>query len=119
MAQVCFIAAVSREHTHVLTPPTIDDDKANNTLISRVCALVNMDHNSVGYTGPLSRSVLAFNGFGRAFTRELRNLTETTLVNMLMGDDAEREGRDDWSDLGLLFVLPSPKPERQRNVADG
>lgn len=78
-----------------------DQDKANTTLVSRVCSLVAMDHKQVGYTGPLSRSVLAFHGFGRALTRELRNFAEMTLANMLMAGDIDREGRKDWAELGL------------------
>jgi hypothetical protein len=74
-------------------------------LVSRVCGLVNMDHKSIGYTGPLSRNLLAFNSFSRALTRELRNFTEMTLVNMLMAGDVEREGRNDWAELGLRYTL--------------
>lgn len=80
-----------------------DEDKANTMLVSRVCGLVNMDHKAIGYTGPLSRNLLAFNGFSRALTRELRNFTEMTLVNMLMAGDVEREGRKDWAELGLKY----------------
>lgn len=80
-----------------------DVDRANTMLISRVCGLVNMDHKAIGYTGPLSRNLLAFNGFSRALTRELRNFIEMTLVNMLMAGDVERDSeyRRDWADLGL------------------
>lgn len=78
-----------------------EEDKANTMLVSRVCGLVNMDHKAIGYTGPLSRNLLMFNGLGRALTRELRNFTEMTLVNMLMSGDVEREARSDWAELGL------------------
>jgi hypothetical protein len=83
-----------------------DVDRANTMLISRVCGLVNMDHKAIGYTGPLSRNLLAFNGFSRALTRELRNFIEMTLVNMLMAGDVERDSeyRRDWADLGLKYI---------------
>jgi hypothetical protein len=84
-----------------LTNPCTEEDKVNTMLVSRVCGLVNMDHKPIGYTGPLSRSLLAFNSFSRALTRELRNFVEMTLVNMLMSGDVERENRGDWAELGL------------------
>jgi len=82
-----------------------DEDKENTMLVSRVCSLVNMDHKYIGYTGPLSRNMLAFNGFSRSLTRELRNFLEMTLVNMLMAGDVDRESRDDWAELGLKYGI--------------
>ena len=88
-----------------------EEDKANTMLISRVCGLVNLDHKKIGYTGPLSRNLLAFNGFSRTLTRELRNFTEMTLVHMLMEGDVDRDSskRGDWAELGLKY-LPPPIP---------
>lgn len=87
------------------TDKCLDEDKANTMLVSRVCSLVNMDHKNIGYTGPLSRNMLAFNGFSRSLTRELRNFVEMTLVNMLMAGDVDRESRDDWAELGLKYEI--------------
>lgn len=77
------------------------EEKRYVTLISRVASLVAIAHKPVGYTGPLSRDLLAFTGFSRALTKELRNYLEMVLVNLLMAGDADREDRKDWGALGL------------------
>jgi len=78
-----------------------DEDKRHTLLISRVALLAPIRHKAIGYTGPLSRNLLAFNAFTKGMTRALRNIVEMALVSLLMNGDAERENRTDWADLGL------------------
>ncbi|KAL7271158.1 hypothetical protein RUND412_006108 [Rhizina undulata] len=78
-----------------------DEDRAHTMLISQVASLVPINHKSIGYTGPLNRSLLGFNSFVRGLTRTLRNFAEMTLASLLMHGDADRDERQDWSDLGL------------------
>ena len=78
-----------------------DEDRRHTLLISRVALLAPIRHKAIGYTGPLSRNLLAFNAFTKAMTRSLRNIVEMVLASLLMNADAEREERTDWADIGL------------------
>ncbi|TGZ78523.1 hypothetical protein EX30DRAFT_134753 [Ascodesmis nigricans] len=79
-----------------------DQERKYVTLISRVASLFNIAHKPVGYTGPLSRELLAFTGFSRTLTKELRNYLEMVVANLLTAGDADRENRKDWGGLGLM-----------------
>ena len=78
----------------------VETDKSNCLLISRVACLGKLRHKPIGFTGPLSRNLLAFHSLISAVRESLRDLTEMTLVNLLMNGDAARD-RKDWTDLGL------------------
>lgn len=76
-------------------------DKANVLLISRIACLGTFRHGAIGYTGPLSRHLLAFHQVAAAVRNSLRDLTEIHGVNMMLGGSVVRQ-RDssDYLDLG-------------------
>ncbi|KAF3930657.1 hypothetical protein ABW19_dt0206960 [Dactylella cylindrospora] len=78
-----------------------ESDKKNCSLISRVASLGKLRHKSIGYTGPLSRTLLAFISVVQLLSRNIENLMEMVLASLLMHGDADREDRKDWADLGL------------------
>ncbi|EWC48207.1 hypothetical protein DRE_02311 [Drechslerella stenobrocha 248] len=78
-----------------------DTDKRYCSLISRVASLGKLRHNSIGYTGPLSRTLLTFNSIIRLMSKNLENLTQMVLTSLLMNGDADRDDRKDWNQLGL------------------
>ncbi|KAI9678574.1 MAG: hypothetical protein M1817_005631 [Caeruleum heppii] len=77
-----------------------DSDKSNCLLISRVACLGKLRHKPIGFTGPLSRNLLAYHSFISAVRGSLRDLVEMVMINLLLNGDADRE-RNDWVDLGL------------------
>ncbi|KAI9820963.1 MAG: hypothetical protein M1832_003435 [Thelocarpon impressellum] len=77
-----------------------ENDKKSCLLVSRVACLGKLRHKSIGFTGPLSRNLLAHHSFISALRNSLRDLVEIVLTNLLLNGDADRN-RDDWTDLGL------------------
>ena len=77
-----------------------EKDKKSCLLVSRVACLGKLRHKSIGFTGPLSRNLLAHHSFISAVRSDLRDLVEIVLTNLLLNGDADRQ-RDDWTDLGL------------------
>ncbi|KAI9820999.1 MAG: hypothetical protein M1826_000778 [Phylliscum demangeonii] len=75
-------------------------DRTNSLLVSHVACLGKLRHKPIGFTGPLSRNLLAFHSFAWAVREGLRDLLEMTLANLLLNGDADRD-RKDWSELGL------------------
>ncbi|CAN6643242.1 post-transcriptional regulator Mkt1p [Trichomonascus vanleenenianus] len=88
-------------------------DEAHNKhilLISRVATLINLRHNPVGFTGPLSKGLLAFESFVYAQLKAYRWLTEVCLVSLLAVGDADRLARTDDSDWSrLVAAMPFAK----------
>jgi hypothetical protein len=74
--------------------------KRNTLLISRVASLGKLHHQSIGYTGPLSRQLLGYNSMISAVRSALRDLTEACLATLFLNGDADRN-RDDFAALGL------------------
>jgi hypothetical protein len=77
-----------------------DDDRQYRLLISRVACIAKLRHNSIGYSGPLSRQLVAYQAVVSAVRSSLRNLVEVCLTGLLLSGDATRD-RNDWSELGL------------------
>ncbi|KAI9850063.1 MAG: hypothetical protein M1838_006143 [Thelocarpon superellum] len=77
-----------------------EEDKKNCLLVSRVACLGKLRHKPIGFTGPLSRNLLAYHSFIAAMRNGLRDLVEMVLSNLLLNGDADRD-RNDWTDLGL------------------
>ncbi|CAK3800673.1 xpg i-region [Lecanosticta acicola] len=126
-----------------LTPPYSgapmrgsESDKANVLLISRVACLGTFQHDAIGYTGPLSRHLLAFHQVAAAVRNSLRDLTEIHGCNMMMSGSAVRiRDNADFTDvgaklpfgkepdLGLALVVKShldelsQEPSRRANIA--
>lgn len=70
------------------------------TLISRIACLGHLNHQEIGYTGVLSRNMLAYLSTLDAVRSGLRDLSEVCLTTILLNGDANRE-RQDFSELGL------------------
>lgn len=77
-----------------------DKDKRCTLLVSRVAAFGRFDHQSIGYTGPLSRNMLAYNSLVNVVRSGLRDLAEVCLTTMLLNGDASRNSCD-LTELGL------------------
>ncbi|KAI9718407.1 MAG: hypothetical protein M1812_004128 [Candelaria pacifica] len=77
-----------------------ETDKRNCLLVSRIACLGKLRHRTIGFTGPLSRNLLAYHSLTSAVRQSLRDLVETSLATLLLNGDAERD-RDDWEELSL------------------
>ncbi|KAI9763500.1 MAG: hypothetical protein M1835_007801, partial [Candelina submexicana] len=77
-----------------------ETDKRNCLLVCRIACLVKLRHRPIGFTGPLSRNLLAYHSLTSTVRQSLRDLVETSLATLLLNGDAERD-RDDWEELGL------------------
>jgi hypothetical protein len=67
-----------------------ESDKAHTLLISRIVCLGTFAHEQIGYTGPLSRNLLAFQQLAAAVRDSLRDLAEVHACNMLLSGSAVR-----------------------------
>lgn len=84
-----------------------DQDKASILLISRIASLGTFKHGRIGYTGPLSRHLLAYHQLTVAVRNSLRDLTEVHAANMFLNASAVRiRDNADFADIGaqLPFV---------------
>lgn len=80
-------------------------DKKNNLLISRIACLGSFQHEDIGYTGPLSRHILAYHQVTAAVRGALRDLVEMHTCNMFLSGAVTRDLQPkDFSDLS--FALP-------------
>jgi len=77
-----------------------DTDQRNCLLISRVACFGKLRHKAIGFTGPLSRHLLAYHSMIKAVRNSLRDLVEVVLANMLLTGDADRD-RKDLTEIGL------------------
>ena len=69
-------------------------------LVSRVACLGRLRHQARGYSGPLSRHLLAYHCMAAEVRASLRDLVEVALLLLFMGGDANRD-RNDWMDISL------------------
>ncbi|KAL8830353.1 MAG: hypothetical protein Q9170_005766 [Blastenia crenularia] len=77
-----------------------DMDRRNCMLVSRVACLGRLIHQPRGYSGPLSRHLLAYHSIISAVQASMRDLVEMILVMMFVDGGVERD-RDDWMDIAL------------------
>ncbi len=84
-----------------------DIEKRNCMLISRTASLGKFHHQTIGYSGPLSRHLLSYNSIVSSLQASLRDLIEMSLATMFLEGHVDRE-RSDWMDLslGYAFILP-------------
>lgn len=73
-------------------------------LVSRVACLGKIRHQPRGYSGPLSRHLLAYHSLTSMLHASLRDLLEMSLGTMLLEGQVDRN-RDDWMDLSLGYPL--------------
>jgi hypothetical protein len=84
-----------------------DKDKLNAILISRIACLGSVEHDKIGYTGPLSRSLLAYHQMIAALRETLRDLVEAHAGYIFMAASVKRDwGNSAWTSLAasLPFV---------------
>jgi hypothetical protein len=67
-----------------------DTDKAYTLLLSRVACLGTFHHKEIGFTGPLSRHLLAYHQMAAAVRGSLRDLLEMHALNMLVTGNCKR-----------------------------
>ncbi|KAK9455403.1 temperature dependent protein affecting M2 dsRNA replication-domain-containing protein [Dipodascopsis uninucleata] len=85
-----------------------DFEKAHILLISRVACLLPINHNAVGFSGPLSRNLLSFSTFVARYMQSARSMLEMVLFSLLANGDADRLAQKDWHKFGinLPFIAP-------------
>ncbi|KAF4626125.1 hypothetical protein G7Y89_g12037 [Cudoniella acicularis] len=76
-----------------------DEDRENCMLIGRTACLLKVRHDNVGYTGPLSKNLLAFHSIIKAVRETDRDLVEAVAASMFLNSQAVR-ARDDYGELG-------------------
>lgn len=83
-----------------------DTDKAHTSLISRVACLGSFRHQEIGFTGPLSRHLLAYQQITAAVRQSLRDLLEMYAVDMLLSAGFSRDHEpNEWSAFGAQLPL--------------
>ncbi|KAK3308108.1 nuclease-like protein [Chaetomium strumarium] len=83
-----------------------EDDQASLLLISRCASLLKLRHHANGYTGPLSKNLLAFRSLVSEVRSANRDLVEAILASMFMHAQAKRKRDDGWElshDLPFLY----------------
>ena len=92
-------------HTELIGGPLrgSDEDKANVILISRTACLLKLRHHNIGYTGPLSKNMLAFHSIIKAVRETDRDLLEAITASMFLNAQANRN-REDFGELGRRLV---------------
>ncbi|KAE9968528.1 hypothetical protein EG328_007520 [Venturia inaequalis] len=75
-------------------------DKRCTLLISRIANFGRFDHQAIGYTGPLSRNMLAYNSLVTAVRTGLRDMSEACVTAMLLDGQVSRKSCD-LTELGL------------------
>ena len=84
-----------------------DTDKAHVLLISRIACLARFSHANIGFTGPLSRNLLAYQQVTSAVRGAMRDLVEMHACHMFLSGAVDRKlGSSDYSNLGasLPFI---------------
>jgi hypothetical protein len=99
-------ADLTVQYAYTGVPDGPEHTKKHMTLIARIACLGPLQHQEIGYTGVLSRSMLAYMSMIDAVRQSLRDLLEVCLTTMLLNGDADRH-RSDFSELGLEYVHAS------------
>lgn len=75
-------------------------DKEFCTLVSRVASLGRLRHKAKGYSGPLSRSLLAYHSIISTLHVGMRDLLEMNMISMFLEGSVNRNRRD-WMELSI------------------
>lgn len=89
--------------TRTLLMVSPDIDKRNAMLVSRVACLGKIRHSAKGYSGPLSRHMLAYHSIVSSVHASLRDLLEMIVAAMFLEGLVDRD-REDWADISLGYV---------------
>ncbi|KAF4553819.1 putative temperature dependent protein affecting M2 dsRNA replication [Elsinoe fawcettii] len=82
-----------------------DIDQRNTLLVSRVACLGRLKHKPIGYTGPLSRHLLAYKSLISVARQSQRDMLDMNLATMFLDGDVDRNiPEKDLKDIG--FSLP-------------
>ena len=73
-----------------------DADQSSLLLISRCASLLKLRHQANGYTGPLSKNLLAFRSLVSEVRSADRDLMEAILASMFMYAQAKRNRHNGW-----------------------
>ena len=85
-----------------------ETDKSNALLISRVACLGSLRHDPIGYTGPLSRNLLAYHQTAAAVRNALRDLLEMHACYILLSGAVNRAIEESqYTVLGAALPLMS------------
>ncbi|KAL8815851.1 MAG: hypothetical protein Q9223_005053 [Gallowayella weberi] len=79
-------------------------DKRNCMLVARITSLGRLVHEPRGYSGPLSRHLLAYHSIISAVQGSMRDMLEMCTVTMFLEGCVNRE-REDWMDIALMLPL--------------
>lgn len=82
-------------------------------LASRVACLGRLIHQPRGYSGPLSRHLLAYHSMVSAVQASMRDMLEICLVTMFLEGGVNRE-REDWMEIALMYCWQSSGTELYR-----
>ncbi|KXX77711.1 Protein MKT1 [Madurella mycetomatis] len=85
-----------------------EDDQSSLLLISRCATLLKLRHESNGYTGPLSKNLLAFRSLVSEVRSADRDLVESILAFMFLYAQAKRNRDDSWELSHQLPFLHDP-----------
>ena len=73
-----------------------EEDQDNLLLISRCATLLKLRHQATGYTGPLSKNMLAFRSLVSEVRSADRDLIEAILASMFLHAQSDRKRDDSW-----------------------
>lgn len=73
-----------------------ETDQASLLLISRAASLLKLRHQANGYTGPLSKNLLAFRSLVSEVRSAERDLIEAILASLFLYAQAKRDRNDGW-----------------------
>lgn len=82
------------------------EERRHMLLISRLATHISLHHNPIGFTGPLSRSLLSFQSLMADQIRAYRVLVEAILVSSLANGEIDRLSKDDGDWSALVKALP-------------
>ncbi|KAL2025036.1 hypothetical protein VTK56DRAFT_38 [Thermocarpiscus australiensis] len=85
-----------------------EEDQSSLLLISRCATLLKLRHEANGYTGPLSKNLLAFRSLVSEVRSADRDLVEAILASMFMYAQAKRKRDDSWELSHQLPFLYNP-----------
>lgn len=73
-----------------------EEDQANLLVISRCATLLKLRHQATGYTGPLSKNLLAYRSLVSEIRSANRDLIEVILASIFLYAQANRKRDDMW-----------------------
>ncbi|KAG0330150.1 hypothetical protein BGZ99_008013 [Dissophora globulifera] len=77
--------------------PVLEDETATKAirLVSRAASLISARFRGVkSWAGPLNRDLLAFNSVNKVLTRNLRHLSESLILEMLLANECQKDALD-------------------------